>query len=231
MPIPYTFDQVVEAITSTRGENTHYVLVDYLTTYRNDVGVERFKRLLSEAQLRGYDANKVHLAIARLDPGYWTDYVAVFLTQRSPNPQQEMLANLPDVVPREPNAEIAAQLATWLRRRLSRQSYLEFGASWEIPCIVLAVVRLTDISAGRELLASLDADNLSTQDETYVEAALAGDDTTFETVLDDWREQDGTKRSQLTEQEREFYKRKQAEDDAEAASYMRRMGFTTADEA
>ncbi len=69
-------------------------------------------------------------------------------------------ADLPDVVPREPNAEIAAQLATWLRRRLSRQ------------------------------------------------------------------DQDSTKRSQLTEQERECYERKQVEYDADAAAYMNRMGFS-----
>lgn len=78
MDFPYTYDQVVEAIASTRGDGAHFFLTLYLYSHQDDVGVERFRRLLETAKLHGQDQMNVHIAIAQLDPTYAAELPGYF---------------------------------------------------------------------------------------------------------------------------------------------------------
>jgi hypothetical protein len=219
---PYTYDQLLEAIASTRGDGAHFFLTLYLQGHKESVGVERFRRLLETAKLRGQDEVSVHVTIAELDPTYALEMPRLLRSASSVGAQQVLLASLPDVLPRDiQNVGVADQLEAWLRRRVKRPSYLENGASWEIPCVVLSVLYSTDASRARALLADMEP-HLDERERPLAQAAHESDDDKgFETILSEWRSMDGTKRepspSEIAEQD--------AEIEREAAKYMRRLGF------
>jgi hypothetical protein len=221
MGIPYTFDQVIEAIASTRGDGAHFILTLYLYGHKEGVGAERFRRLLATANLRGQDQMGVHTAIAQLDPTYAADLPRVLRSATSVGAQQVLLAALPELLPREKqNSAVADELEAWLRRRVARLSYLENGASWEIPSVALAVLYTTDASRARALLGDL-APHLNERERPLAQAAHESDDKGFEVSLTEWFNMDGATRepapSEIAEQD--------AEIEREAAKYMRRLGF------
>lgn len=221
MAFPYTFDQVVEAIASTRGDGAHFFLTLYLSGHQEDVGADRFRRLLATAKLRGQDQMSVHVSLAKLDATYTAELPAVLRSASSVEAQQVLLAALPAVLPRErENNALADEFEAWLRRRVKRPSYLENGASWEIPSVVLAVLYSTDTSRARALLQDLEP-HLDERERPFAHAAHESDNTDFEVILKEWCSMDGTKH-ELSPDEKTA---DDAEIEREAARYMRRLGF------
>lgn len=221
MDFPYTYDQVGEAIASTRGEGAHFFLIFYLLLHKEEVGADRFRWLLANAKLRGEDRMSIHVALAQLDGAYAAELPGVLRSAGSVAAQQTLLANLPELFAGcGPNSAAAEQLEDWIRRRVERMSYLESGASWEIPSVVLAVVYSTDTPRARRLLRELDA-HLDERERPLAEAALAADDQGFEVLLKEWCNLDEARRREPTASETAEL---EAEIQREAAKFMRRLG-------
>jgi hypothetical protein len=219
---PYTYDQVIEAISSTRGEGAHFFLTFYLLLHKEEVGADRFRSLLANAKLRGEDRMSIHVALAELDDAYAAELPGVLRSAGSVVAQQALLANLPELFKGgEHNGATAEALQDWISRRVKRTSYVENGASWEIPSVVLAISYSTDTSRARKLLRELDA-HLDDRERPLAQAALAADDQRFEVLLKQWCSLDEvTQREQTVSESDE----ERAEIEREAAKFMRRLGF------
>lgn len=139
-----------------RGDGAHFILTTYLYGPEEEVGAERFRRLLATAKLRGQDQINVHTSIANLDLSYAAELPDVLRSASPVQAQQVLLAMLPDLLPRELNHTVAEELEAWRRRRLERRSYLENSATWEIRSILLAVLSSSDASRAQALLSELD---------------------------------------------------------------------------
>jgi hypothetical protein len=225
MGFPYTFDQVIDAISSTSGDGAHFVLLGYLLTNRDEVGVARFRRLLESAHLRGGDAMNVHLAMSTIDPAYALELPAVLKSARSIDSQQIILTRLPDVLPHNRHDAVADTLERWIVRRVQRPSYWEFGAIWEVPSVVLSVLHVTDIFRARDLLAVVH-EHLDDEDQRRAQDAQQATDADFESRLDEWRSLHST--SQRSQIPREELVEALAAAELDAARYMRRLGFAPA---
>lgn len=221
VPFPYTYDQVIEAMASTRGAGAHFVLLMYLEMNTEEVGVERFRRLLDSTNLRGQEKMSVRLSLAKLDRTHAAELATVLRSARSLESQQMLLANLPDFLPREPIAAVADELEAWILRRVQRPTYLEFGASWEIPSAVLGVLHTSTASRARQLLTDLDA-HLDPPEQHRVHLAIKGNDTALEATLEEWRALNGTERRPYSAKE---FTEALAEQEREAIKVMRRLGY------
>lgn len=221
---PYTFDQVVEAIASTSGDNAHFFLTHYLLSHEQEVGAQRLRRLLGTSKLRGQDAMLVHAALARLDPAHALELPGLLRATRSLEAKQVLLAVLPEVLPRWRNDAAADELDGWLRRRLRQPSYWENGASWEIPCVILAVLYCADAARARSLLADLipELDEFDRLQATQV--AQRNSDEDFERALGQWRRKDSSSSEISTKAAAEW----KAGIEQEALRCMRRLGYSPA---
>jgi hypothetical protein len=221
---PYSYDQVVDAIASTRGDGAHFTLTMYLHGHEAEVGADRFRRLLATAKLRGQDQMNVHASIANLDPSYARELPGVLRSASSVEVQQVLLAMLPDLLPRGRDDTVADELEAWLRRRVERRSYLENSAIWEIPSVVLAVLYSTDTSRARALLAELEP-HLGDRETPLAHEARDSDDESFEAILEEWRHMDsshlGRSATETAERDADW----DADIEREAVRYMRRLGF------
>lgn len=226
MDFPYTYDQVVDAIASTRGDTAHFVLTNYLHSHASDVGPERFRRLLETASLRGQDEILIHIAIARLDPSYASKLPGMLRSTRNINTKQVLLAALPDLLnSMTSSAAMADELETWVRHRVKQRSHPGTNASWEIPGAILSVLYCTDTSRARSLLADLEPD-LSQFDSDRGQATIESTDEDFKDKLVEWWqgiENPPTRERSLSEIADHLAKTSRA-----PAKVMRRLGFKPA---
>ena len=121
---------------------------------------------------------------------------------------------------------MAEELEAWIRRRVIRPSYLEFGASWEVPSAVLGVLRTSTPSRSRRLLADLDP-HLDPDEQRRARRGIEQNDEAFEASLEEWRALNGTRRRTLSADE---FAEALAEQEREALKVMKRLGFQPATE-
>lgn len=221
MAFPYSFDQVIDAIASTRGEGAHYVLLGYLKVHRAEVGIQRFRRLLEVAPLRVRDANTVHWCIATLDPAYAAERLARLRETRGHVSKEELLMNMVPLLPRRRNDALADELEAWQKRYIQTVSSMDSGGS-EVPWVLLGILYTSDADGTRRVLAELD-DELDEFGRGFARAAEAAeDDDRFEAALLRWSKV-GFIPSSETYEKGEAERRER--DEREAVKYMRRLGF------
>ena len=226
MSFPYSYDQVVDAIASTRGDGAHFALTSYLHSRKEAVGADRLRRLLATAKLRGQDRIGVHTSIAELDPTYAAKLPGVLRSASSVEAQQGLLAMLPDLLPHERNDAVADELEAWLRRRVTRPSYLENSAMWEIPSIVLAVLYSSEASRARAILAEVEP-HLSERETSLFDEAQKSSDEGLVLILNEWRHLDGNQGDGSDNENAQpvDWDDWNANIEREAIQYMRRLGF------
>lgn len=140
-----------------------------------------------DAELRADERHMARLALARLRPDtYLRPLVAEGLRARSINVQQMLVAVLPSLVGDGPEAAMADELESWLRRRLKSPGRAHTWAVWEVPGIALSLLPTRGPVSVWELLEEISPQMQPEERERHRAVQEAGDDTARIEGLRSW---------------------------------------------